>query len=348
MSKAQKKEDKQFGSGRLWLPKRKRYNDLKEQILIIKHGALGDFILALGPIAAIRKTHPDACITLVTTAPFAKFAEDCPYVDEVVIDPRPKFHQPIKWAKLRRRLRRQWFQRVYDLQTSDRSNIYRKFLKRRPDGTPPEWSGTAKGCSHPDTNPERTLIHTLERQKIQLNLAGIANVPRADLSWIEERWETVRVRFGLKQPLVVLVPGGSAHRPDKRWSATAYAQLAEHLIGLGMHVALVGTSADEESIQLIYKRCPSVSNLCNATDFYDLVDIGRNAILAVGNDTGPMHLFAASGSPTVTLFSNASNPDRCRPRGPKNDDANLVVQVESLQALEVKEVIQTIEQLLET
>ena len=60
-----------------------------EKILVIKLGALGDFIQALGPMAAIRKHHPDAHITILTTKPFENFAKDCGYFDEIWLDERP-------------------------------------------------------------------------------------------------------------------------------------------------------------------------------------------------------------------------------------------------------------------
>ena len=58
------------------------------RLLVIKLGALGDFVQAMGPAAAIRAHHPDAEITLLTTAPFAELARAAPYFDRVWIDER--------------------------------------------------------------------------------------------------------------------------------------------------------------------------------------------------------------------------------------------------------------------
>src|SRR5215471_14975786 len=61
----------------------------RENILVIKHGALGDFVQAMGAAAAIRAHHQGAEITLLTTAPFADLARSSPYFDQVWIDERP-------------------------------------------------------------------------------------------------------------------------------------------------------------------------------------------------------------------------------------------------------------------
>ena len=144
-----------------------------------KLGALGDFVQALGPAAAIRRHHRDAEITLLTTAPFAALARASEVFDAVWIDARPRPWQAGRWLALRRRLRGAGFDRVYDLQTSRRSGVYFRLLGP---GRRPEWSGIAAGCSHPHANPDRDHMHTLDRQAERLGVAGIAAVLPPDLS----------------------------------------------------------------------------------------------------------------------------------------------------------------------
>src|SRR5258708_11329193 len=93
----------------------------RQRILVIKLGALGDFVQAMGPAAAIRAHHADAAITLLTTAAFADLARQAPYFDEVWIDQRPHLLAPLALLTLRRRLMQAGFARAFDLQTSDRS-----------------------------------------------------------------------------------------------------------------------------------------------------------------------------------------------------------------------------------
>ena len=157
------------------------------RILVIKLGALGDMVQALGPFAAIRRHHgapPEAHITLLTTEPYAEFAAASDYFDDVWTDDRPGVLHIGGWLVLRRRLRGGGFTRVYDLQTSDRSSFYYRLF--RP-GRLSEWSGIAKGCSHPHANPDRDSLHTLERQAEQLGAAGITEVPPPDVSWATGR-----------------------------------------------------------------------------------------------------------------------------------------------------------------
>ncbi len=139
-------------------------------ILVIKLGALGDFVQAMGSAAAIRAFHRGAAITLLTTRPYAEFARLAPYFDEVWIDERPSWGNPAGVLRLARRLRAGRFDRVYDLSTRTRSALY-FHLMRRP-GL--EWSGIVRGASHrqPDT-PERRRMHTLDREADQLRWAGI-------------------------------------------------------------------------------------------------------------------------------------------------------------------------------
>ena len=135
------------------------------RILVIKLGALGDFVQAMGPAAAIRAHHRDDDITVLTTAPYVALAEAAPYFDRVWIDRRPHAFDLVGWWRLRRHLRHGTFDRVYDLQTSGRSSFYHWLMGR------PQWSGIARGASHPHRNPQRDLMHTLERQAEQLRLA---------------------------------------------------------------------------------------------------------------------------------------------------------------------------------
>ncbi|MFQ5957857.1 MAG: glycosyltransferase family 9 protein [Alphaproteobacteria bacterium] len=277
-------------------------------ILVIKLGALGDFVQAMGAFKAIRAHHRDARITLLTTAPYAGLGEACGYFDEVWIDSRPKAWQVSTWLELSRRLRSAHFQRVYDLQTSDRTNAYfHLFGLRRP-----EWSGVAWGCSHRHVNPRRNQMHPVECKVEQLAVAGIPEVPEIDLSWATADLD----RFRLGGRFALLVPGASVHRPEKRWPAAQYAALATKFTTQGLRPLLIGTAAERDILTEIARGCPGALNLCGQTGFKEIVELARRAEVAVGNDTGPMHLIAAAGCPSVVLYSSASDPARTAPRGP--------------------------------
>ncbi len=304
------------------------------RILVIKLGALGDMVQALGPMAAIREHHPDAHITALTTAPYEAFLRASGYVDDIWLDARPRWSQPGVWLELRTQLRAAGFQRVYDLQTSGRSSLYFHLLWPDPR---PEWSGIARGCSHPHANPDRDRMHTLERQADQLFAAGIAHVPDVDLSWADADTR----RFDLTEPICLMAPGGAPHRPAKRWHADRYTALSRNLAALGVTPVLLGATAETGLLSSIARACPAARNLCGETTFFDLTALARRAAGAVGNDTGPMHLLAAAGCPCTVLFSRESDPTLCAPRGP----AVTIVQRPDLQDLSASDVMSALQEI---
>jgi ADP-heptose:LPS heptosyltransferase len=283
-------------------------SDADKRVLIIKLSALGDVVQALGPMAAIRAHHAQAHITVLTTKPYADLLTMSGYVDEVWLDERPKWHQFGKCRELRNRLRAGQFDVVYDLQTSNRSSAYFLFFFGKDE---PLWSGIARGCSHPHTNIQRNAMHTIDRQAEQLRDAGIAETPFPDLSWaVADLTE-----FSLIEPYALLVPGGAAHRPRKRWPAENYGALANNLASRGIQPVLLGTAAEAQTLDEIAHACPQVNNLCGRTNITEIAALARGALAAVGNDTGPMHVISLSGAPSIVLYSHESNPGLCAQRG---------------------------------
>ena len=277
----------------------------RPRVLVIKLSSLGDVIQAMGPFAAIRAHHADARITLLTTRPYAELAAASPWFDEVWVDERPPVWDLRGLLRLRKRLRSARFDMVYDLQTSERSSSYFHIMGRPP------WSGIAAGCSHPHDNPDRDLMHTLDRQAEQLARAGIAAVPPPDLSWLGADIG----RFALPRRFVLFVPGGAPHRPAKRWPPARFAELGGMLAAQGAGAVLLGTESDAAAAEAVRAGCASALSLVGRTGFADIAELARRAAGAVGNDTGPMHLIAAVGCPCVVLFSAESDPALCAPRG---------------------------------
>jgi ADP-heptose:LPS heptosyltransferase len=152
-----------------------------------------------------------------------------------------------------------------------------------------------------------------------------------DLSWMASDVTL----FGLKKPYVLLVPGSAPAWPEKRWPAIKYGALALKLMRSGYDVAVLGTAAEEEIMERIGKSAPGIHNLCGKTSFYDIATLARGAAGAVGNDTGPTHLIAMSGCPTIALFSHASHPELSAPTG----DAVTVIQSDRLDDVSVDDVM---------
>jgi ADP-heptose:LPS heptosyltransferase len=293
------------------------------RILVIRLSALGDVVLAFSAFQAIRRHHPQAHITFLTTAPFASLARRSPWFDEVWIDERPRWRNPLGWLRLRHRLRGGRFDRVYDLQTQGRTNLYFRLFWPGPR---PEWSGIASGASHPHRDPHRATLHASDIYAGQLRDAGIASVPPADLGWLDADLG----RFGLPPRFALLVPGAAPHRPEKRWPAERYGELAAALAREGLVPVVLGGTSEVEAAAAIRAACPAARDLTTQTDFFEIGALARQAAVAIGNDTGPMHLIAAAGCPSLVLFSQASDPARAAPRGA----VVAVLRVDDLRTLE--------------
>ncbi len=278
-------------------------------ILVIKHGALGDFILSTGPFKTIRMHHTEQKIVLLTTLDFANLGKMCGWFDSILIDSRPKPWNISGLIKLRSNLLKDNYSRVYDLQTSKRSSSYFSLFKNPK----PEWSGIVRAASHPHINPNRDKMHTIERQAEQLKLVGITQVFAPDISWLEP----LKKKFEIPSKFFLLVSGGSVHRKEKRWPPEKYAEFANILLGEGITPVLIGSQSEYNITKLISSACPDALNLCGKTEIADIASLARNAIGAVGNDTGPMHIIASSGCPSLVLFSKDSDPSITLPRGPK-------------------------------
>jgi len=297
------------------------------RILIIKLGALGDFVQALGPIKAIRNHHPGAHITLLTTAPFAQMAQRSGYIDDLWIDDRPKLLQAKKWLSLRSRLNNGGFNRVYDLQNNDRTSLYFHLFKKKP-----EWVGIVRGTSHRNTSPLRTAGSGFDGHVQTLGLAGIQKIDLDTLSWIEAE----HTFENLKKPYVLLVAGSAANHPEKRWPADNYASLARFFLGQGIQPVLIGSKSERDILEKIENLAPGTLNLCEQTSLFDIVALARGSIGAIGNDTGPMHMIAPTGTKTLVLFSAKTNPKRHSPKG--NDVRWL--QARNLSELQVQSVLE--------
>jgi ADP-heptose:LPS heptosyltransferase len=278
-----------------------------QRILVIKLSALGDFIQALGPAAALRRHHGADRITLLTTAPYAEFARQTGYFDDILIDRRPRLFDLFGWLALRRSLRAGRFDRVYDLQTSDRSSSYARMLWPGR----PEWSGIASGCSHPHADLDRDNGHTIDKQAEQLLMAGLYPVPLPSLPVPA----TPLPGALAGRNFVLLIPGSSPRHPAKRWPAEHYGALAARLDAMGLLPVVLGAPNEQAIAAVIEAACPAVLDLTGKTDLAALAGLARAAAFTIGNDTGVTHIAAAGGHPVVVLFSNASEPARCAPRG---------------------------------
>jgi ADP-heptose:LPS heptosyltransferase len=283
-----------------------------KRVMVIKFGGLKSFVMALAAARLIREYHIGARITLLTSEEFKPFAEKCPYFD--VVEVAPPSAEPQQIALLVRRIRKAKYDMIYDFEGTARTNSF--FLGLRP--WPPRWSGVANNCSHPHDNPLRDDLSPLDRFADQLHHAGIGPregwvpgaAPLPDLSWVRTALrDPPRLQpgfYNLKQPYVLLIPGGDQDRPDRLWPIARYSELAQALAKRGVMAAIVGGPAERDVGAAINRIEPKAKNLAA---------LAERAAAAIGDDSGPMHVAAAAGAPCVVLCGGAAETAPLAPRG---------------------------------
>jgi ADP-heptose:LPS heptosyltransferase len=182
--------------------------------------------------------------------------------------------------------------------------------------------------------------HILDKFAEQLRAAGLPTLPAADISWMTGDV----ARFHLPSPYALIIPGCTPRRPEKRAPAEFFANFADRLLAGGVTPVLLGTAKEKDQIDAVHTACPKAINLCDRTRFGDIAELARGAVGALGNDTGAMHLIAATGCPALVLFSGASDPRIVAPRGV----CVRILQRDPLSALPLEEAIQTWDRMLAT
>lgn len=279
-----------------------------ERILVIRLGALGDLVLCFQAFHEIRKAHPGAEIALLTMPAFADFARAMPWFNHVLIDERAPGWRLDKWAKLIDQIDAYAPSRVYDLQGKFRQSIL-FWLMAGPLG--PEWSGAARFCKYPRLWPPKPGMHFTDFVAEQLRRANIPPQYEADLAWLDASLGA----FSLPNRFVLMIPGCAPGREYKRWPPENYAVLAQSLHKKGYTSIAVGTAQDAEAIKSIRALSPDVLDFGGRTSLQQLAALARRSAYVIGNDTGPTHLAAAIGAPTLGLLSPQVNAAWSAPRG---------------------------------
>ena len=275
-----------------------------QNILVIRLSAFGDFVLSLGAFEAIRAQHPDAKITLLTTPPFQEMAEKCGFFDTVWVEKRMRWHELGAWKRFRRRLHTENFDAVYDLQRNHRTGIYHRLA---PKVTRNQWvgydlpHGTSAGLFQKGDGVPEGLLRIDDTRDFKLTA----------FAWLDSDVS----RFNLPARYALLIPGCAPQHPQKKWPAANYAVLAADLLKDGITPVVIGGAAEAALAAAIAAHVQGVLNLAGGTSFFDIATIARGASVAVGNDTGPMHMASLVGVPSLWLFSGSSNPAQSAPKG---------------------------------
>ncbi|MBN1587316.1 MAG: lipopolysaccharide heptosyltransferase II [Candidatus Omnitrophica bacterium] len=279
----------------------------ESRVLIIKYSALGDIVLGVPSLRAIRKAWPEAHITLLTSKEIAPMMASSPYVNEVMVLDRSGTHRGVRgiW-RMGRILRGEGFDISIDLQ-NNRSSHALSFLSgaiRRYGYENGKWSFLLNYTVPLPKEPLPPIQH-------QARVLGRAKINVTDESlelWAKpedrERIEVLLKQAWLRdnQVLVALHPG-SGSWPTKRWDLEHFAELCDELGKRSVRCVLVGTKKEGKLGAKIAQVSGSKPiELAGKTSLGELVALFRRCSALVCGDSAPLHVAAAVGLPTVALF----------------------------------------------
>ncbi len=265
-------------------------------ILIIKHGSLGDIVQISGVLRDIREAHNDKKIFILTTLPYVDVLSRCPYLDGVLLDRRLPRWNIYYLLKLKKMLVKYNFSHVYDLQNSSRTSFYRKYLLRSSN-----WSSTETTLKKGEKKKDFDNESVLERFKIQLDNSNIKTnySLKPDFTWASVNVDKiVNKYFGKK--FILFFPFCSPQLSHKKWP---YFNELVRLIKskhLNLEVAVAPASDEIEESKKI--ESISIMNNDEPLNIIALAGLILKASYVVANDTGPAHMAAHLGKSGVVLF----------------------------------------------
>ncbi len=269
-----------------------------ERILIIKLSALGDFVIAVGTMRYIAAKHPGAHFTLMTMKPYVPIAEQMGIFSDYILDTR-KSRDSFKNI---RAIARGNFDRIYDMQSNDRTNMYRVMLRL----ISPARSWIWIDCL-PNARTMSDCTSYTVRKRCRLGIGSQSIEPyeiartMSDLSFLHGDGK----HFGmLPERYVLLIPGCSPQHPYKRWPVENYRALVRRLAERGIDAVVIGTKAEEAEINGICEGNPTAVNMMGLTGLLDVPQIAMRSLAAVGNDTGPSHMASYSKTFTIAIYDN--------------------------------------------
>ena len=267
---------------------------MKEKILVIKLGALGDFIFASGVMKTIREAYPEAHITLLTGPAYVSLAKMSGYFDAIETDARTR--NPKDWWKVCKKvLADNKWDLIFDLQVSSRTKKKYYTLARLLTSYPMKWGLLS---SNGFLIKESSLKFPFSWGKTSSSFLKMDFKP-VSLAFCYNKSECIKK---LPQKYVLMIPGCSAANAYKRWPAKFYGKVAIALAKKGIASVVIGTNAEKEDIETVCKSTPLAVNFCNCNKIIDIPDIAHHALAVIGNDTGPMHMAELTNVPCITLF----------------------------------------------
>ena len=302
-------------------------------ILIIKHGSLGDLIQANGAIKDIKQSFPDDKILLLTTPPYANFMSYCPYINGVLIDKRLPRWNIFYLLKLKKIFQRFTFKKVFDLQNSSRTKFYRKFFFRNID-----CSSTESSLEDNQKKSDFDKEPVLKRMRIQLEKSGINTTftERPDLSWAVKSVKSLMNQY-IEGDYISIFPFCSSRHKTKVWPY--FQELIKEIKNIYGKKYNIVVAPGPEEINLAKKLDANIIlNNDKALDIMQLVGLIKGSSYVISNDTGPAHISAHLNKKGLVLFGSHTSAKKVSIGG-KNFKS---IEVNRLKDLDVKTVIEKI------
>jgi len=275
-------------------------------ILVIKHGSLGDIAQASGAIQDISEYHKDDQIHLLTTKPYFDLFKKNPHISNVILDKRLSRLNLIYLYSLMRNIKKYNFSKVYDLQNSSRTAFYKRILF--PNASKDIWSSTETTLPEGTTKDDFDKDSVLSRFDYQLKSSGIStnHTLSPDFSWSPSDISQIKNYHQLEK-YIVLFPFCSPHLTSKKWPYynDLISMINEKLENKFKVVIAPGPNE--------IKDASSINAVCvldngKALDISQLAALIKDSSFVVANDTGPAHISAHLGSKGIALFGSHTSP----------------------------------------
>jgi heptosyltransferase-1 len=288
-------------------------------ILIVRLGALGDIVHAVPAAAALRNSFPDARIDWLVEARHRPMVDLVSVIDRAIVLERPSI---AGWLDVSRRMREVRYDVAIDFQGLMKSAVLARASSARRVIGFSIWHLREKGARpfyseiHRDTPAERA-DHIVRQNLALLRSLGVTDVtirfPLADVS--SRALEEIYSVLGGRHPFALINPG--AAWPNKRWPPDRFGEIAGFLRDVRGLTSFVLWGPGEEGLAgAVVETSGGAARVAPPTRLADLLALSRAASLMVSGDTGPLHIAAAVGTPTVSLFG-PTDPQR---NGPWNAD----------------------------
>ena len=273
-------------------------------ILIIKHGSLGDIAQISGVIRDIRETYNKEKIFILTTFPYVELLSRCPYVDGVLIDKRLPRWNILYLLKLKKMINKFSFSYVYDLQNSSRTSFYRRYLFNITN-----WSSTKTTLKKGSKKSDFNQLPVLERFKFQLDNSNIKTKYslKPDFSWAcLDVDQIVNKFFGNK--FILIFPFSSPQLSHKQWPY--YNELIKIIKSKHTDFEIVIAPGPNEMEDAKKINATLITNDKKALNIMELAGLIKKSSFVVANDTGPAHMVAHLGKNGIVLFGHHTTPQK--------------------------------------